>query len=216
MGQRQHPEDISADGRGAAHGEQLDQREKIERLQRALAEYTPGQNTLIDRGKEEALAPVTQAAVRLLNQRARSERELEQRLLDKEFPAHLVAEVIQRCRDNHMLDDRAFAEQWVNERQRHLKRSTAMLRRELKHKGLSDNIIEEALDAVDESEQEDIMISLLEKKAASIKTPPADYHEKQKMLKRIVGVAARRGFPEVQALQHSRRILDERISELEA
>lgn len=196
--------------------DKAERQEKITRLQQALADYRPGQSQLIDREKEETLAPVTQAAVRLLNQRARSEQELEQRLLDKGFPERLVSEVIQRCRDSLMLDDHAFAEQWVAERQKHLKRSTAMLRRELQHKGISDSIIDKALAGVDDTEQENIMIGLLEKKAASITTVPADYQEQQKILKRIVGVAARRGFPENQALRHARRILEERINEIES
>ena len=52
------------------------------------------------------------------------------------------------------------------------------------------------------------------KKAGTVKTVPADRGEYDKALRRIVGVAARRGFPEGRSLTAARAALDERISEL--
>ena len=92
--------------------------EKIQRLQDALAEWeaTGGNGELFNYEREEALAPVRRRALRLLDQRPRSEHELRERLVKAEFPAPLVDEVLASLRASSLLDDRRFAHEWVRQR----------------------------------------------------------------------------------------------------
>lgn len=199
-------------------GDNPQKRATVDALRQAIADYSHKStgSSFIDLEEEEALAPVKAAALRLLNQRPRSEHELRQRLYEKDFSSAAVEEVINRCLRNDMLNDRTFAFEWVRQRHTHQNRSIALLRRELQGKGVENVLIEEALATIDPEEQLDAMVALLEKKASALKEIPTDYKEYQKALKRILGVAVRKGFPESQALMEARRLLDERIEELRA
>lgn len=189
--------------------------QKIAALRQAIANYSPGEGEgFVDAAEEERLAPIKAKAVRLINHRARSTTELRQRLLDAEFEPEGVEEVIDRCTASGMLDDAQFAQEWVRQREKNQKKSVAVLRRELQRKGIAQALIEDALAQVDEQSQEQILEELVTKKAASLKTRPADRKEYDKALRRVVGVAARRGFPQGVALTYARRALDARIEEL--
>lgn len=193
------------------------QAEKIEALRQAIESWAEKPHEqLLDRDKEQALAPVISRAVSLINHRPRSAQELKDRLLDKDYDPDLVEEVIDRCQRNGMLDDAEFARLWVEQRSRNQKKSVAVLRQELKRKGIAQHHIEAALDQVDEEDQDAIMRGLIDKKAASIRAVPADRAEYNKFLKRVVGVAARRGFPQGPSLGYAREALDRRIAELES
>lgn len=189
--------------------------QKIAALRQAIANYSPGEGEgFVDAAEEERLAPIKAKAVRLINHRARSTAELRQRLLDAEFEPEGVEEVIDRCTASGMLDDAQFAQEWVRQREKNQKKSVAVLRRELQRKGIAQALIEDALAQVDEESQEQILEELVTKKAASLKNRPADRKEYDKALRRVVGVAARRGFPQGVALTYARRALDARIEEL--
>lgn len=190
----------------------------LERLRRAVAEIGEGTAApLVDRELEQRLAPLVAKATRLIEHRDRSEAELRRRLTDAlaegEDP-RLVDTVIDRCLANGMLDDARFAHEWVRQRQQNQKKSVAVLRRELRDKGVASPVIEEALDQVTEDDQEGILRALVTKKAGTVKTIPADRTEYEKALRRVVGVAARRGFPAGQSLSAARDALDARITEL--
>ena len=191
--------------------------QKIAALRQAIESWTQGSGRqLVDREKEEALAPVINRAQSLINHRPRSVAELEERLLKQDYAPELVREVVDRCQRNGMLDDGEFARLWVEQRSRNQKKSVAVLRRELRDKGVAENHIDAAVELVDEEDQDAIMRSLIDKKAASIRAVPADRAEYNKFLKRVVGVAARRGFPAGTSLAYAREALDQQLAELKS
>ncbi|MDN6240213.1 regulatory protein RecX [Corynebacterium variabile] len=193
--------------------------ELIDRLRRAVSEVGQGQaEPIVDRELEKKLAPLVAKATRLINHRDRSEAELRHRLteaLEEGEDPRLVDTVVSRCLDNGMLDDERFAHEWVRQRQHNQKKSVSVLRRELRDKGVASSVIEDALGQVTEEDQQDILQALVTKKAGTVKTVPADRAEYDKALRRIVGVAARRGFPAGAGMDAARAALDARISELE-
>ena len=192
------------------------QQQKIEALKEALQQWEAGEAPpLIDSEAEKALAPVKAKAVRLLTHRDRSAEELRGRLLDAEFDSELVDHVVQRCIENGMIDDSRFAAEWVRQRHLNQKKSPAVLRRELQRKGVQASLIEDALQDITWDDQRDIIDQLVTKKAGSIKNPPADRAEYEKCLRRIVGVPARRGFPEGACIAAARQALDQRIAEIQ-
>lgn len=194
----------------------------IERLQEAIAAVEQGESQapIVDEQLEERLAPLKSKASRLISHRDRSTGELRSRLLDTEDadgePAdpELVEFVIDRCTANGMLDDSRFAHEWVRQRQQNQRKSVSVLRRELVQKGVAAPIIEEALSQIDDDDQETILRQLVTKKAGTVSTVPADRKEYDRYLRRIVGVAARRGFPQGRSLAAARESLDLRIEEL--
>lgn len=193
-----------------------DQQNKIDDLREALADYASGDSpALFDYEAETAKASVRKRALGLLDQRARSRHELQQRLIDAEFEPRVIDDVLDDLAGVGLINDQAFAHEWV--RQRHVRRgkSARALNQELIAKGVSESTRLEALEQVTEEDEESTARGLAIKKARSVKEIPADRAERDKALRRIVGVLARRGFNGGLSLQIARSALDDRIAELE-
>lgn len=192
--------------------------EKLEKLRRALEAYESGDagGQLIDAEAEAAKAPVRSRALGLLDQRARSRKELRDRLVAADFEPEVVDTVVDDLAGAGLVDDEAFAKEWV--RQRHARRgkSARALNLELKEKGVeaADRAI--ALEQITEESEEVVARQVAEKKARTLKRVPADRHERDKFLRRIVGTLARRGYNQELVMRISIEALDARIAELKA
>ncbi|MGV0368452.1 recombination regulator RecX [Corynebacterium aurimucosum] len=192
--------------------------EKLEKLRRALEAYESGDagGQLIDGEAEAAKAPVRSRALGLLDQRARSRKELRDRLVAADFEPEVVDTVVDDLAGAGLVDDEAFAKEWV--RQRHARRgkSARALNLELKEKGVeaADRAI--ALEQITEESEEVVARQVAEKKARTLKRVPADRHERDKFLRRIVGTLARRGYNQELVMRISIEVLDARIAELKA
>lgn len=88
-----------------------------------------------------------QRALRFLQSRPRSTHELRQRLRRAEYPAATIDAIVQRLTALGLLDDAEFARLWIENRQAHRPRGTALLRAELLQKGLDRELVETALAA---------------------------------------------------------------------
>jgi len=91
-------------------------------------------------------------ALRFLSYRPRTEAEVRHYLQDKGISPAIEDEVIERLMRADLLDDLAFARFWVENREAFRPRSIRMLRHELRHKGLSEESIAQALADLDEEE----------------------------------------------------------------
>lgn len=128
-------------------------------------------------------------AVGYLAARARSKREIEQKLLQAGYRPCTVEMVIYKLQRENLLDDADFARQWVESRANH-KLGRTRIAQELRRKGISSEEAEEALSAIDDEDQLTGAIALAEKAAARIK-PGEDI---RKASNRIAGMLARRGY----------------------
>jgi regulatory protein len=108
-----------------------------------------GQQQLEDRSTEAA---ALERVGRLLVGRPRSEAEVRQRLERAGYPAETIQRVVERLRVSGDVDDGAFARVWVENRMTFRPRGAAMLRAELRRKGVAPPVIDSALAEVDESE----------------------------------------------------------------
>lgn len=84
--------------------------------------------------REEAL----RQAFRYLSHRPRTRFELERHLARRGYEAALVAATLRRCEELGYVDDRAFAVSWTLDRLRLKPRGVALLRMELREKGVSE------------------------------------------------------------------------------
>ena len=190
--------------------------EKLEQLRQALEAYEKGEaeGGLFDREAEEAKSKVRSRALGLLDQRSRSRQELYDRLVQAEFAPEVVDEVLDDLAHAGLIDDAAFAAEWVRQRHKRRGKSRSVLDRELREKGVSQADRDEALEQIDAADEEAMARALAEKKARSLKSVPADRKEREKALRRIVGVLARRGFNEGMSLNIAISALEERCEEL--
>lgn len=85
-------------------------------------------------------------AFRLLSFRARSEKEIRDNLIKKEFPEIIINQTIQQLKDMKYLNDQEFAQWWIEQRQTHRPKSKFVIRAELLQKGVDRDLIEKLLD----------------------------------------------------------------------
>jgi regulatory protein len=126
------------------------------------------------------------AAFRLLEYRARSRAELCSRLRRRGFTAATVESVANRLAEQGLLNDAEFAQQWQENRGSFSPRSRAMLRRELRVKGVAVELIDAAVAGVDDAAA---AYHAAAGRAARLKTD--DYAE---FKNRLGGYLRRRGF----------------------
>ncbi|MCP4114943.1 MAG: regulatory protein RecX [Desulfobacteraceae bacterium] len=91
-------------------------------------------------------------AIRFLAPRARSIMETEANLKKKGFDPQVIELTVSTLKQERLLDDREFAALFVENRERFRPKSRFALKYELRQKGISDTIIQEALESVDDFE----------------------------------------------------------------
>ncbi len=100
----------------------------------------------------DSLAQAKNQAVRLLSYRPRSVQEVARKLAEKGYDEAVIDQVVQHLQEVDLLNDRAFADYWVEQRQTFKPRSRLALQHELNQKGISRRVIETAVAVVDEDE----------------------------------------------------------------
>lgn len=89
-------------------------------------------------------------ALDYLARRDHSEIELRRKLALKGFSEDQIGHAVERVRELGYLNDRVFAENWIQSQSRFRPRSARMLRYELKLKGVPDQVISKSLAGVDD------------------------------------------------------------------
>lgn len=129
-------------------------------------------------------------ALRLLRFRPRSIKEMAQRLKQKGHRGFIIARVIDELEDKKLLDDRIFAGLWIDDRITLKPSGKSLLIRELKSKGVSDAVIEEAFERLGGAYDEyEIASPLARKTAGRLKGI-----DEEKAKKRLLDFLSRRGF----------------------
>ena len=139
---------------------------------------------------QAALKKAKSRALRFLTYRARTVKELETYLQQKEFAAGIVTSVIAEMKDYGYIDDYKFARDYINYRKSRgygIKR----IQYELKLKGIERDCIEELVaDNYDREEELNKIRDMLRKRL------PDDGIIDQRWVARQAGFLARRGFQE--------------------
>jgi len=92
------------------------------------------------------------AALRFIGYRPRSESEVRQRLFRHGFDAACIEKALERLKETGLVDDATFARFWKENRETFSPRSRWLTERELRQKGLPDDIIKQAVGDVDDGE----------------------------------------------------------------
>ena len=145
-------------------------------------------------------------AYRLLGYRARSVREIESRLEAKGYDRSTIRKVIDRLKDLNYLNDLEFARSWVNERMKSKPRGRALLRHELRSKGIDKGIIDSVIAEFIQPEDEYRMA----KGIADQRLKHKGEGNTDKLKKRIHDHLVRRGFAYDAVDQVLREIFEER------
>lgn len=128
-------------------------------------------------------------AVALLAQRARAGGEIRQKLRRKLYMEDTIEMVLYKLEKEKLMDDEAFARDWAASRaRRQIGRSRIL--RELRMKGISQEMAEAALDEVDEDESDEAAVALA-KKLLRRYSGEAD---ERKAMQKLLAAMARRGY----------------------
>ncbi len=101
---------------------------------------------------QDDLEQAYERALKFLGPRPRSESEVRRRLKEYRIAPATTEEVVARLRQAGLVNDQAFASYWVENRSTFRPRSKRVLRAELKQKGVSDDVLREALDHTNDAE----------------------------------------------------------------
>ncbi|MEW1616115.1 MULTISPECIES: recombination regulator RecX [unclassified Streptomyces] len=178
----------------AEQGEPPDQRDK-------------GRREKGEREKREPRDPVEQArniCLRLLTGTPRTRKQLADALRKREIPDEAAEEVLSRFEDVGLIDDAAFAGAWVESRHHGRGLARRALVRELRTKGVDPSVIDEAVDRLDPDQEEETARELVARKLRSTRGLDRD-----KRLRRLAGMLARKGYGEGMALRVVRQALKE-------
>lgn len=96
-------------------------------------------------------AQARNAALRLLTTRPRTVEEMRKRL-GQRFGAWAVEQTVSRLQSEGLLNDEEFAQQWRSSRERRKPRSRGIIERELRDKGVAEDIIGGALEGYDSAD----------------------------------------------------------------
>lgn len=143
-------------------------------------------------------------AVAFLAGRARSRREMEERLLRSGYRPCTVEMVLYKLEKEGLLDDADFARQWVDARSAR-RMGRGRIAQELRRKGVSAREAEEALEGLSEEEQLEGAIVLVEK--AMARTPSGE--DPRKTAARITAMLARRGYDYDTAREAISRVMED-------
>lgn len=149
--------------------------------------------------KQDQTKKAVTTALNLLAYRPRSAGELATKLRERGYEQDEIDAAVSRIRELGYVDDRDFADRWVESRQTHRPRSARMLKQELQQKGIEKEIIEATIEEADIDEYADAMV-LAGKKAHSFRDLEPATRDR-----RISGFLARRGY----GYDVIRRVLEE-------
>lgn len=124
-----------------------------------------------------------------LADRSRSRAELAESLAKKHVPEDIAASLLDRFERAGLVDDAAFARDWVEGRQRARGLASSVLRMELRRKGVDEELIDAAMVDVDPDEERQAAHRLVQRKLRSVQGLDPSVQ-----VRRLTGMLARKGY----------------------
>ncbi|MCB5910548.1 recombination regulator RecX [Streptomyces pinistramenti] len=142
--------------------------------------------------------------LRLLTGAARTRSQLADALRKRDIPDDVADTVLSRYVEVGLIDDAAFADAWVESRHHGRGLARRALARELRTKGVESEVIDEAVGRLDSEQEESTARELVDRKLRATRGLDRD-----KRLRRLAGMLARKGYPQGLALRVVRQALEE-------
>ncbi|MGY5763837.1 regulatory protein RecX [Brachybacterium sp. DNPG3] len=175
--------------------------EHLERSAQQIVERAPSRPDPAVAEREKAVVHECRYLMRLLANRQRSAGEMRQALRRREVPADIAHEVMARIDRSGLIDDPAFAGEWVRQRRRLRSLSDEALRRELEQREVADDVIAEALavdedgDDGEESRCRELVRSRLRDRDREQLRDDRDGSHRRRLSRRLDAMLTRKGYP---------------------
>ncbi|MFD7131533.1 recombination regulator RecX [Streptomyces sp. NPDC059894] len=142
--------------------------------------------------------------LRLLTGTPRTRKQLADALSKREIPDDVAEEVLSRFEEVGLINDSAFADAWVESRHHGRGLARRALAQELRTKGVDSTLIDEAVSQLDSEREEATARELVDRKLRSTRGLDRD-----RRLRRLAGMLARKGYSQGMALRVVRQALEE-------
>lgn len=158
--------------------------------------------------EEAEYARAKEILLRQLTAAARSRAQLAQKLAEKEISEQTATRILDRYEDLGLIDDAEYAAMYVRSRSASRKLARPALRRELAQKGIDSETAQRALSQrTEEDEREDARA--LVRRRLRPERDLADPAQREKALRRLVAMLARRGYAPGMAFEIVRTVMAE-------
>lgn len=133
--------------------------------------------------------------LRLLTAQARTRAELARQLAKRGYPDDVSARVLDRLGDVGLVDDAKYAEQYVQSRRANAGKGKGALAAELRAKGVDDEVVAAALEALNPAAEQDRAAELVQ---AKLRRENLD-GDQRRVARRLAGMLIRRGYDNTMA-----------------
>jgi regulatory protein len=141
--------------------------------------------------------------LRKLTAAPRTRAQLADDLRRRAVPDDVATKVLDRFTEVGLVNDRAFADEWVRSRHSQRGLSRRALGHELRKKGVADELVTDALCEVDDDDERRAAEELVARRL-----PGLQRFERDVQIRRLVGMLARKGYPGGLAMQVVREAVD--------
>lgn len=155
-------------------------------------------------------------ALRALMRRAHSVQEMKQKLARRTDNELLVRVVLARLKENGQLDDERYAQQFARNRTQSRKQGKFRIQRELRARGVSDRLINSALEeSAAQTDQAAMVRQHIERKLKSYRGRKGAQNVDDKKIASIYGSLLRAGFTSEVIRKELHRITHESVPEVD-
>ncbi|MDQ0664987.1 regulatory protein [Arthrobacter ulcerisalmonis] len=146
---------------------------------------------------------------RQLTAAPKSRLQLARKLAERNIPEQVAEAVLDKFQEVRLINDAEFADMWVRSRSQSRKLAKGALRRELAEKGIDPETAAAALGQLTDAEEEAAARTLVERKLRP-GTDMSDQAERDKAVRRLASMLARKGYQPSQAFRIVNEVLDSR------
>ncbi|GAB3538777.1 hypothetical protein GCM10027403_26050 [Arthrobacter tecti] len=146
--------------------------------------------------------------LRQLSMAPRSRHQLFGKLAERGVSEHIAVEILDRYEEVQLIDDAEFARMWVRSRAQTRSLARGALKRELTEKGIAGDIVEDALAQRTDEDELAAAEELVRRKLRPL-ADPGDRAGRDKQVRRLVGMLARKGYPPGIAFSIVKRVMAE-------
>ena len=146
---------------------------------------------------------------RQLTASPKSRLQLARKLAERNIPEHVAEAVLDKFQEVRLIDDAEFADMWVRSRSQSRKLAKGALRRELADKGIDQETAASALEQLSDADEAAAARTLVERKLRP-GTDLSDQGERDKAVRRLASMLARKGYQPSLAFRIVNEVLDSR------